>query len=75
MKGCVLVGLDTGRFEGLGGNLLTLQRDDVDAEREVIGGCLLAAAVKDANFWVGNSAIVSGFWEGLGRLVFDKALE
>lgn len=70
----ILVGLNTGRLKGLGGNLLTLERDDVDAEREVIGGGLLAAAVEDANFWVGDTTVVSGFWEGLGRLVFDKVI-
>jgi hypothetical protein len=63
--GGVLVGLDTGRLEGLGGNLLALQRDDVDAEGEVICGRLLTATVEDANLWVGDTTVVSGLWIGL----------
>lgn len=63
----LLVGLDAGSLEGFGAYLLVLLRDHVHAEGEFVDIGTLTATVEDADLWVWNSAVVSGFRE---RLVF-----
>jgi hypothetical protein len=53
----VLVGADTGGFEGLGRELLVLVRDQVDAERELIDVGTLAAEIEDADLGVGHTTV------------------
>jgi hypothetical protein len=48
----VLVGANTGSFESLGGQLLVLVGDQVDAEREVVYIGLLATKVEDADLGI-----------------------
>jgi hypothetical protein len=48
----VLVGADTGGLESLGGQLLVLVGDKVDAEREVVYAGLLATEVEDADLGI-----------------------
>jgi len=56
----VLVGANTGGLEGLGAQLLILVGDQVDAEREVIDGRLLASKIKDTNLGVGHTTVEAG---------------
>jgi hypothetical protein len=53
----VLVGADTGGFERLGGKLLVLVGDQVDAEREVVYVGLLATEVEDADLSIGYTTV------------------
>jgi hypothetical protein len=53
----VLVGANTGGFESLGGQLLVLVGDQVDAEREVVYVGLLATEVEDANLGIGYTTV------------------
>lgn len=53
----VLVGADARRLERLGRELLVLVGDEVDAEREVVDRCALAAEVEDADLGVGDTAV------------------
>lgn len=61
----VFVGGDAGGFEGLGGDLFALLRDDVDDEGEGVDRGALAAHVVDADLGVGDAAVVAGLWVGL----------
>ena len=60
----VLVGANTGGLERLGGQLLVLVGDQVDAEREVVDVGLLAAEVEDADLGVGHTTVEArlGVW-------------
>lgn len=53
----VLVGANTGGFEGLGGQLLVLVGDEMDAEREVVYIGLLATEVEDADLSIGYTTV------------------
>jgi len=53
----VLVGADTGGFEGLGGELLILVGDKVDACWEVVDGRTLAAEIVDSDLCVGDTTV------------------
>jgi hypothetical protein len=53
----VLVGADTGGFEGLGGELFILVGDEVDAVREVVDGSALAAEIVDSDLGVGDTTV------------------
>lgn len=48
----VLVGSNTGGFEGLAGNLFNLIREEMDTEGELVGGGLLATQVEDLDLGV-----------------------
>jgi len=56
----ILVGADTGGFEGLGTQLLVLVGDEVDAERELIDTGTLAAKIEDADLRVGDTTVEAG---------------
>lgn len=56
----VLVGADTGGFEGFGGQLLVLVGDHVDAEREFIDVGTLAPQIENADFGIGDTAVEAG---------------
>lgn len=58
--GNVLVAANTGCFEGLAGQLLSLQRDEVDAEGELICCGLLSAKVKDADLTIWHTTAIAG---------------
>jgi hypothetical protein len=53
----VLVGANTGGFEGLGGQLLVLVGDEVNAEGEVVDAGLLATEIEDADLGVRYTAV------------------
>ena len=53
----VLVGADTGGFEGLGRQLFVLVGDQVDAKRELVDIGTLAAEIEDADLWVGHTTV------------------
>lgn len=53
----VLVGANTGSLESLGGQLLVLVGDQVDAEREVVYIGLLATEVEDADLGIRYTAV------------------
>lgn len=53
----VLVGANTGGFEGLRGQLLVLVRDKVDAERELVDVGTLTAEVEDADLGIGHTTV------------------
>jgi hypothetical protein len=53
----VLVGANTGGFEGFGGDLLVLVGDQVDAERELVDVGTLAAEIENANLGVGHTTV------------------
>ena len=53
----VLVGANTGGLERLGGQLLVLVGDQVNAEREVIYVGLLATKVEDADLGIGDTTV------------------
>lgn len=53
----VLVGANTGGFESLGAQLLILVGDEVNAEREVVDGGLLAAKIEDTDLGVGDTTV------------------
>lgn len=58
--GDVLVGTDTGSFEGFGGKLFVFVGDHVDAQREVVHRGLLTTQVEDTNLGVGNTTVEPG---------------
>ena len=53
----VLVGANTGGLERLGGQLLVLVGDKMDAEREVVYVGLLATEVENADLGIGDTAV------------------
>jgi hypothetical protein len=53
----VLVGANTGGLERLGGQLLVLVGDQVNAEREVVYVSLLATKVEDADLGIGDTTV------------------
>lgn len=57
LGGHILVGANTGSLEGLGGDLLILVGDEVDAERELVNVGALAAKVEDANLGVRHTTV------------------
>ena len=56
-RGYVLVGANTGSLEGLGGDLLILVGDEVNAEGELVDVGLLATEIEDANLGVGYTTV------------------
>ena len=56
----LLVGTDTGGFEGFGRQLFVFVGDHVDAEREFIDVGTLAAQIEDANFGIGDTTVEAG---------------
>lgn len=75
-EGNVLVGADTGGFEGFGRELFVFVRDHVDAEGEFVNVGALAAKIEDADFGVGNTAVEAGFgvwlWRRAGSVLSAK---
>lgn len=63
--GDVLVGANTGGLESLRRKLLKLVGDEVDTERELVGGSSLTTQVIDTDLGVGDSTVVSALGEGL----------
>lgn len=61
----VLVGANTGSLESLGGQLLVLVGDKVDAEREVVYIGTLATKVEDANLGIRYTAVEPALGVGL----------
>ena len=61
----ILVGANTGGFEGLGGQLLVLVGDEVNAEGEVIDVGLLTSQIEDTDLGVGNTTVEPGLRVGL----------
>lgn len=59
-SGRILVGTDTGSFEGFGGKLFVLVGDHVDAQGEVVHGSLLTTQVEDTDLGVGNTTVEPG---------------
>ena len=55
----VLVGANTGGLESLGGQLLVLVGDKVDAEREVVDVGTLAAEIEDTNLRIRDTTVES----------------
>ena len=58
----VLVGANTGSLKGLGGKLLILVGDQVDAEWELVNVGLLATEIEDANLWVWDTTVETRLW-------------
>jgi len=56
----VLVGADTGGFQGLSRELFILIGDHVDAERELINASLLTTQVVNTNFGIGDTPAKPG---------------
>lgn len=61
----VLVGANTGGLKSLGGQLLVLVGDEVDAEREVVYAGLLATEVENADLGIGYTAVEPALGVGL----------
>jgi hypothetical protein len=61
----VLVGANTGGLESLGGQLLVLVGDQVDAEREIVDVGALAAEIEDADLGVRYTAVEPALGVGL----------
>jgi hypothetical protein len=61
----VLVGANTGSLESLGGKLLVLVGNQVDAHGEVIHVGLLTTKIEDTNLRVGNTTVEPGLGVGL----------
>lgn len=59
-SGNVLVGANTGGLESLGGELLVLVGNQVDAHGEVIHVGLLTTKIEDTNLRVGNTTVEPG---------------
>jgi hypothetical protein len=59
MFGEIFVAGDTGCFEGLGGDLFDLIRNDVDNVGEISNWSFLSTDVVDSNLRIRNSSIVS----------------
>ena len=64
----VLVGTDTGGFEGFRRKLLVLIGDHVDAQREVVHAGLLTTQVEDTDLRVGNTTVEPGLRVGLHEI-------
>ena len=56
----VLVGANTGGFEGFGTQLLVLVGDEMDAEREVIDLGALSAQIEDSDLGIGDTTVEPG---------------
>jgi len=56
----VFVAANASCFESLAGNLLSLQRDEVNAEGELISGSPLSAKIKDADLSIRHTAAITG---------------
>lgn len=56
----ILVGADTGSFEGFRGQLLVLVGDHVDAKGKFIDVGTLAAQIENADFGIGHTTIEAG---------------
>lgn len=56
----ILVGTDTGGFEGLRRQLLVLVGHHVDAEGKFIDVGTLAAQIENADFGIGDTAVEAG---------------
>ena len=63
----ILVGADTGGFEGFRGQLLVLVGDHVDAEGEFIDVGAFAAQIENADFGIGDTAVEAGLGIWLKR--------
>ena len=63
--GDVLVGTDTGGFQGLGADLLDLVGEQVDAEGELLGAGLLAAEIENLDLWIRDTAAETRLGVGL----------
>jgi hypothetical protein len=61
----VLVGANTGGLKSLGGQLLVLVGDEVDAEREVVYAGLLATEVEDPDLGIGYTTVEPALGVGL----------
>jgi len=61
----VLVGANTGGLESLGGQLLVLVGDQVNAEREVVDVGALAAEIEDADLGVRYTTVEPALGVGL----------
>lgn len=58
--GNVFVAANATSFEGLAGQLLSLQRDKVHAEGELICGSLLTTKIKDTDLGVWHTTAITG---------------
>jgi hypothetical protein len=56
----ILVGSNTGSFQGFTGNLFTFVRDQVDTEGEFITSCLLTTQVENTDLGVGDTTTETG---------------
>lgn len=56
----VLVGSNTGSFQGFAGNLFTFVRDQVDTERELVTAGSLATKIEDADLGVRDTTTETG---------------
>jgi hypothetical protein len=63
--GDVLVSTDTGGLKSLGGKLLKLVRNEVDAEREVVDRSSLSTKIIDTDLGIGDTTVVSRLRERL----------
>lgn len=57
----ILVGTNTGGFESFRRQLLIFVGDHVDAEREFVDICALAAEVEDTNFRIRDTTVETRF--------------
>lgn len=57
----VLVGADTGGFEGFRTQLFVLVGDHVHAEGELVDIGLLATEIEDTNLRIGDTTVEPGF--------------
>jgi hypothetical protein len=55
----VLIGANTGSFQGLGAQLFIFVGDQVDAEGELVDGSALSAEIENSDLWVGNTTVES----------------
>lgn len=68
--GSLLVGADTGGFEGFGTQLFIFVGDHVDAEREVIHVGLLTSKIEDSDLRVWDTTVETGLgvWLDISKL-------
>lgn len=64
----VLVGADTGGFEGFGAQLFVLVGDHMNAKREFVDIGTLSSEIKDSNLGVRYTAVEAGLWVWLRRI-------
>ena len=62
----VLVGADTGGFQGFRAQLLIFVGDQVNAQREVVDRRALSAQVEDSDLGIGHTTVEPGFRVRLG---------